>query len=184
MSKFRLVKENFFTNEECDGFVDFSEKQGFVDAPINTKEGEVMNKDYRNNDRYVWDRPEVAAQMFPLMKDLVPPVVEGNGFKWEPCGLNERFRFYRYREGQSFKPHIDGAFKRNEDEISLITALIYLSEDFEGGETYLISDNEKIVPKKGMLLLFDHKILHAGMPVISGTKYVIRTDVMYRKINK
>jgi len=184
MSKFRHVQENFFTNEECDGFIKFSEGQGYIDAPINTRQGEVMDKEYRNNDRYVWDRPEVAAQMFPLMKDLVPPVVEGNGFKWEPCGLNERFRFYRYRDGQSFKPHVDGAFKRNDDEVSLITALIYLSEDFEGGSTYLIGVNENVVPKKGMLLLFDHKILHAGLLVTSGTKYVLRTDVMYRKIKE
>jgi len=32
-----------------------------------------------------------------------------------------------------------------------------------------------------MMLLFDHKILHAGMAVTSGTKYVLRTDVMYHK---
>lgn len=184
MSKFRLVKENFFTSEECDGFIKFSEQQGYVDAPVRTRDGEVMNKDYRDNDRYVWDKPDVAAQIFPLIKDLVPQVVEGNGFKWEPCGLNERFRFYRYRDGQSFKPHVDGAFKRNEDELSLITALIYLNGDFEGGSTYLIGVNENVKPEKGMLLLFDHKILHAGLPVTSGTKYVLRTDVMYRKIKQ
>ena len=184
MSKFRLIKENFFTNEECDGFIKFSEEKGYIDAPINTRQGEVMNKDYRDNDRYVWDNIQVASQMFPLIKPLVPPVVEGNGFKWEPCGLNERFRFYRYRSGQQFKPHVDGAFKRNEDEVSLITMLVYLSGDFEGGSTYLIGVNENVIPTKGMLVLFDHKILHAGLPVTSGTKYVLRTDVMYRKIKE
>lgn len=184
MSKFRLIKENFLTDEECDGFIKFSEEQGYVDAPIQTRQGEVMNKDYRDNDRYVWDNRQVAQQMFPLLKDLVPQVVEGNGFKWEPCGLNERFRFYRYRGGQQFKPHMDGAFKRNEDEVSLITVLLYLSGDFEGGSTYLIGVNENVQPTKGMLLLFDHKILHAGLPVTSGTKYVLRTDVMYRKIKE
>jgi hypothetical protein len=135
-----------------------------------------MMKDYRDNDRVIWDNPSVATQMFGLVKDFLPPMIDG----YEPCGLNERFRFYRYKDAQRFKPHMDGAFKRSETEVSLITMLIYLNEDFEGGSTPLITLNENIIPKTGMLLLFDHKILHAGQPVTSGTKYVLRTDVMYK----
>ncbi len=178
MSKFRLIRENFFTPEECKGFIDQSEKEGYNEAPIRTKsEGEVMNKDVRDNERVIWDNAQIARQLFEMVKDLLPQDING----WKPCGLNERFRFYRYKDGQQFRPHVDGAFKRSETELSLITLIIYLNEDFEGGTTYLIGVNENIYPKTGMLLLFDHKILHAGMSVIAGTKYVLRTDVMYHK---
>ena len=176
MSKFRHVQENFLTPEECKGFIDFSEKEGYEEAKVRTREGEVMNKDYRDNDRVIWDNSQVAKQMYELVKQYLPPMING----YEPCGLNERFRFYRYRDTQRFRPHVDGAFKRSDTEVSLITMLIYLNEDFEGGETPLITLNESIKPKTGMLLLFDHKILHAGQPVINGTKYVLRTDVMYK----
>lgn len=54
------------------------------------------------------------------------------------------------------------------------------SETIKGGATTLITLNENIIPQKGMLLLFDHKILHAGQSVTTGVKYVLRTDVMYR----
>ncbi len=180
MSRFRLVKEGFFTPEECKGFIDHSEKEGYKEAPIRTRnQGEVMNKDIRDNERVIWDNAQVASQIFELVKDLVPQDIDG----WVPCGLNERFRFYRYKDGQQFKPHVDGAFKRSETELSLLTLIIYLNEDFDGGTTYLIGINENVHPKTGMLLLFDHKILHAGMSVTTGTKYVLRTDVMYKKTN-
>ena len=63
---------------------------------------------------------------------------------------------------------------------------IYLSggqDQLEGGETTFFDDdgNEecKIRPYPGLVLLFDHDILHEGSPVSSGRKYVIRSDIMY-----
>ena len=175
--KFRLTQENFYSDQQCDYLIKWSEEYGYAEALIRARgQGEVMNKDVRDNDRVIWDDEVMAYELFERVKDLVPQMIDG----YEPIGLNERFRFYRYKDGQRFRPHVDGAFKRSETEVSLLTLLIYLNEGFEGGSTNLITLNEDIVPKKGMLLLFDHKILHAGMPVTNGVKYVLRTDVMYR----
>ena len=177
MSRFRYTQENFLTSEECKGFINFSEKEGYHESLIRVKGGgEVMNKEIRDNDRVIWDNPQVASQLWSLVKDLMPHDIDG----WEPVGLNERFRFYRYKDGQQFKPHVDGSYKKSPTEMSKITLLLYLNEDFEGGATTLIIENEEIIPKTGMLLLFEHKLLHCGRPVISGTKYVLRTDVMYK----
>jgi predicted 2-oxoglutarate/Fe(II)-dependent dioxygenase YbiX len=176
--KFRLEQDNFYTKKECEDLITYSEEQGYKEALIRARgQGEVMNKDVRDNDRVIWDSEEMAATLYERVKDLLPQNIDG----WVPMGLNERFRFYRYKDGQRFKPHIDGAFKRNENEISFITLLFYLNEEFGDGGTYLITLNELVKPKTGKLLLFDHKILHAGMPVTEGVKYVIRTDVMYNK---
>ena len=178
MGRFKLEVENFFTSEECKGFIDFSEKEGYSESLIRSKEGEVMNKEIRDNDRVIWDRPEVAAQLWELVKDIVPQDVDG----FKPVGLNTRFRFYRYKDGQQFKPHIDGPYKIDEDNKSKITMLIYLNEGFVGGNTTLVHEGQEIEPKEGKLLLFEHKIMHCGRPVTEGTKYVLRTDVMYTKI--
>ena len=178
MGRFKLEVENFFTSEECKGFIDFSEKEGYSESLIRSKEGEVMNKEIRDNDRVIWDRPEVAAQLWELVKDIVPQDVDG----FKPVGLNTRFRFYRYKDGQQFKPHIDDPYKIDEDNKSKITMLIYLNEGFVGGNTTLVLEGQEIEPKEGKLLLFEHKIMHCGRPVTEGTKYVLRTDVMYTKI--
>jgi hypothetical protein len=36
-----------------------------------------------------------------------------------------------------------------------------------------------IAPRAGAALWFQHMLLHAGAPVVAGTKYVLRTDVVY-----
>ena len=71
--------------------------------------------------------------------------------------------------------------------------MIYLNDDFEGGSTDFKRTDEvpktgmaykefKVWPKGGMLLLFPHKLMHQGSPVTRGAKYVLRTDVMYKRI--
>lgn len=176
MGRFRLVIDNFFTPEECKGFIELSEKEGYKESLIMMKGvGEVMNKDIRDNDRVIWDNPSVAKQLWELVKEHIPAIEN-----WEPYGLNERFRFYRYKDGQQFKPHVDGSYKKSDTDMSKVTLLIYLNEDFEGGATTLILENEEIIPKTGQILLFEHKIMHCGRPVTKGIKYVLRTDVMYK----
>ena len=95
--------------------------------------------------------------------------------------LNERFRCYRYRPGHFFAPHYDGAFVRSAEEVSRITVLVYLGE-CGGGETRLCDYELSVSPARGRALLFQHDMLHEGCPVTAGTKYVARTDVMYRRV--
>jgi hypothetical protein len=36
------------------------------------------------------------------------------------------------------------------------------------------------VPRTGMVLVFEHELLHEGSELRKGRKYTVRTDVMYR----
>ncbi|GAX21775.1 hypothetical protein FisN_31Lh064 [Fistulifera solaris] len=130
----------------------------------------------------------------------------------EMVGINRRWRVYRYASGtnQHFAPHIDSAFPpsgHNGRElvwdisagtiVSRLTLLIYLNDDFVGGETNFYSQQGDIIasvrPEAGSCLVFpqavgeealdyarSHWPLHEGSPVRSGPrpKYVIRSDVM------
>ena len=69
---------------------------------------------------------------------------------------------------------------------SYLTCLIYLNDDFEGGETrfYLPSGCARgLVPKTGSIAIFPQgntaSLIHEGTKVTQGTKYVVRTDVLY-----
>ena len=119
---------------------------------------------------------KLADIYWEKLKDSCPDKIENS----EAIGLNEQFRFYKYESNQRFKRHIDGRFKRNENEESRITFMIYLNNDFEGGETEF--DDIIIKPQIGTALCFIHEQKHEGCPVTEGVKYVIRTDVMYKKI--
>lgn len=75
---------------------------------------------------------------------------------------------------------------------SLYTFLIYLNDDFVGGETTFFIPSLKegvlnaypVKPIMGSVAVFPHgeaqdALLHEGTGVVEGAKYVIRTDVEY-----
>lgn len=174
--------KNFLSSEDCDHLVNEIEEVGFEPALINLKSGAVSRPNIRNNDRLVRDDPEAAAKFWPKINPFLPQVFRQRRL----VGLNERFRFYRYDVGQKFDRHQDGYFEKENGERSLFTFMIYLNDDFKGGGTSFVDTYSAksfaefcVQPKKGSALLFYHKIMHQGDPVIEGRKYAMRTDVMY-----
>jgi hypothetical protein len=175
---------DFLTAAECDEYIAFGESTGFDEAPMSTGRGMVIMKDVRSNDRVMIDDVERAQALYRKLSSHLPPRFDK---KWQPVGLNERLRLYRYDAGQQFDWHLDGYFERPTGERSFFTFMVYLNDDFEGGATSFrnnkhdpsIGDGFRVTPRKGMALLFHHPIEHRGDPVIAGRKYVLRTDVMY-----
>ncbi|WP_372369369.1 prolyl hydroxylase family protein [Candidatus Uabimicrobium sp. HlEnr_7] len=173
-----------FSKEECQKYINHTEKIGFTDAPINTNTGAVVSPEVRNNTRVMFDDKDIAKKLWERVKTFVPEKYKGRKF----LGLNERFRFYKYDQGQRFAPHADGYYTRENGERSLFTFMIYLNEDYKGGETKffympLLGRKKEFVikPQTGMALLFEHTIIHEGATVITGRKYVLRSDIMYTK---
>jgi prolyl 4-hydroxylase len=174
-----FVIHNFCTVQECAAFIAQSEQAGYEEATITTAAGFVMNKDVRDNARLIRDDTELAARLGQRAEPFLPPRIRNRHF----VGFNERFRFYRYDPGEKFAPHWDGYFERDNGEQSQLTFMVYLNDDFTGGETKFYLDNGwprlEVKPERGMALVFVHRQLHEGAPVIQGRKYVIRTDVIY-----
>jgi prolyl 4-hydroxylase len=150
---------------------------GPTDAPITTSRGFVMRPDIRNNRRAIFDDPELAADLFRRAEPALPrPLCHR-----VPVGLNERFRCYVYDPGQYFAPHYDGAYRRDDGDESLLTFMVYLNDDFTGGATTFLRLGFAATPRRGSALLFQHHLLHEGSAVTAGHKYVLRSDVMYRR---
>jgi len=101
----------------------------------------------------------------------------------------ERIQLVRYPVGGEYKPHYDGFHKNTnyyDPEIDKggqrkLTALIYLNEDFKGGETAFPKLGITVTPQKNKLIAWgnlkktgelDHDSLHAGLPVTEGVKYI------------
>lgn len=116
-------------------------------------------------------------------------------------------RFEAHFDATTFVPsssksnnHNDNGKNHNIRRQSLITVLVYLNngngQDFEGGETmYLNYHNScttktnsvdlegsvKVTPKVGRVVLFEHDLFHSGSPLQTGTKYIMRTDVLFQE---
>lgn len=169
--------DDVLSPDECRALIARIEAAGTIVAPITRPEGPVLDLGVRNNTRVMFDDPELASLLYERVKSRLPATISGG----EVVGANERLRCYRYAVGQRFAPHYDGAFVRDEAERSQLTFIVYLNDDFTGGETAMLDFDEVIAPRPGRALLFQHKLLHEGCAVTSGVKYAVRSDIMYRR---
>lgn len=171
--------ESVLTPAACDAWIHLAESHGFEDAPISTPYGFMHRPEVRNNTRVMLDDVGRAGDLWtllaPRLHDLAPAEAP-----YVPVGLNERFRIYRYAPGQHFRWHHDGAFVRPDGELSRWTLIVYLNDDFAGGETEF--RDRAVRPTRGGALLFSHGLLHQGAEVTRGVKYALRTDVMFRRV--
>ena len=167
--------DNFFSEQECKDWIRRSEEIGYEEAKVNLGKEQVLMKGVRNNERLIYDSDDLAEELWKRVKEYVQKETDYG----IASGLNERFRFYKYFPGQEFKPHQDGSHYRNIHEWSSFTFMIYLNEDMVGGETKF--DDDSIKPATGKALIFKHELVHSGTKVIEGVKYVLRTDIMYRR---
>jgi prolyl 4-hydroxylase len=162
------VVEDVYSEHECDQFIELIE----ASSPRLATDNAI----YRDQDRVIRDDPQVAGELFRRLKPHLPQSMGSLRL----VGVNDRLRFYRYRPGQKFLPHMDHWYQPSPTRITLLTVLVYFNENFEGGETLFQEQLDQLVrPKKGMVALFQHKIRHEGCAVISGTKYAMRSDVFY-----
>ncbi len=157
----------FLTPDECERHISAAKVAGFEPATIASSSGAVREPLIRNNDRIITDDEALSAAIWARLASHVPRFMNGR----QAWGLNERWRFYRYHPGQQFAGHVDAPFVRANGEKSLLTLLLYLNDDFEGGETTF--SDLVIQPELGMALLFRHELFHGGRPLLRGTKYVL-----------
>eukprot|EP00465_Bigelowiella_longifila_P002784 CAMPEP_0185254854 /NCGR_PEP_ID=MMETSP1359-20130426/3800_1 /TAXON_ID=552665 /ORGANISM="Bigelowiella longifila, Strain CCMP242" /LENGTH=356 /DNA_ID=CAMNT_0027838297 /DNA_START=56 /DNA_END=1126 /DNA_ORIENTATION=- len=182
-----FVASAFLSPGECKKLIAASEDAGYEDLG--------WNKSYRSNDRVVLKDTKLANAFYERLAPLLPlEIKDEKDNTWKRCGLNECFRYCRYKKGQLFKKHTDGNFVRSDSEASIFTVNIYLNghPDFEGGATRFFlnqEDSEKVTtalkPKCGDALVFNHSTkcyLHDGERLESGVKYLLRTDAMYKLV--
>lgn len=127
----------------------------------------------------------------------------GLGMKgtWRVDSVNPFFRLCKYHEEGHFGPHSDADYIVDPfTHRSLKTLMIYLNDTYDGGETHFCHSHDMHFdaehriycapvesvhtswkPRKGDCILFDHPLLHEGARVRNGEKYIMRTEVMYRK---
>lgn len=165
---------NFWSVEKCDEFIAMSENNGYEAATVQTEIGPRIAEHIRNNNRVLYRDFALAQQLWNDLAAYAPKTIGES----EAIGLNELFRFYKYQPGQQFRKHRDQSYIRNGREASYYTFMIYLNDNFKGGET--IFNDLVVTPRKGAALVFYHYLEHEGSEVTEGIKYVLRTDIMYR----
>lgn len=197
------LMKDVLSPDECKSIIAAMESIGFLpDAPI--RDDGAESSILAHNVYWVVDQA-FHDQLWARVQPYVPSHVGGRKAR----GINRRFRVYRYVPLAEYRCHIDGAWPpsgvdpvtkayqydaspRDAKQSSLFTFLVYLNDEFEGGETtfFIPSIREGIMnaypvnPVMGSVAMFPHgeakgALLHEGTGVRKGAKYVIRTDVEY-----
>jgi hypothetical protein len=81
----------------------------------------------------------------------------------------EAINYVRYGEGQHFSVHSDHGFSYS----CTLSSIMYLNDDYEGGELWFPHFSFKFRPECGDVLLFPSSFIHAhaSLKVTSGVKY-------------
>lgn len=189
--------------DECTSIVASMEKVGFLpDCPL--RDDGSGSSILAHNVYWMIDQA-FHDSLWDRVKAFVPAQVSGKKAR----GINRRFRVYRYVPGAEYRCHFDGAWPPSglhpktgaymydssppeAKQSSLFTFLVYLNDDFEGGETTFFTPSARegimnaypVRPIAGSIALFPHgdskgALLHEGTGVRSGAKYIIRSDVEY-----
>lgn len=184
-----IVIDNVLSEAECALWIAETERVGYGEALVNIGGGRQQKMtDIRNSSRCIVDSVDRAAGLWRRVQPFVPT---GHVPGKVASELNERLRFLRYDPGEYFAPHLDGSYSRETGhprfgETSYLTLQLYLNEGFEGGATRFFhrrDDHEvfDVVPRTGSVLIFDHRMLHSGERLISGRKYAVRSDIMFKR---
>lgn len=197
---------NVLSRDECLRFIELTESLGYLpDAAVS------LPRSVRHNHNTTWVVDEQTDAIIWRRCEDFANVDRGFFADKKALGLNARFRFYRYESGDFFKPHTDGAWPGSRaigrqlipnaypDRFSQMSVLLFLSDDFEGGDTlFLVNKNDAALPARtqeeskwvhvrtpvGGALCFPHGIhpshcLHSSEEIVSGVKYIIRTDMLF-----
>ena len=103
----------------------------------------------------------------------------------------ESLQIQKYEKGCFYKPHFDvdtSHIKLNNKNLNAqrrYSIIIYLNDDYQGGETHFPNKNITIKPKLFRALVFENCIrgsnfpnplsFHEGRKIINGNKYILNT---------
>ena len=161
-----------FTAAECDFLIDAAQSLLQPSHVVDPVSGQQRPNPVRTSDAssfpLVFESPALHALCRRLAAASGTVVAQG-----------EPLQVLRYRPGEEYRPHFD-AINRADNQ-RMLTFLVYLNDDYQGGETRFLTPGLNVKGRKGDGLLFrnadragrpDPASQHAGLPVTAGEKYL------------
>ena len=181
---------NMLTDEQCSEIISLAKPliepstvigeggKNIPDTVYRTSQNTFLSRDYK-----------VVQNIYDKLSNIIG--IDSDHF--------EQLQVVRYEPGQQYKAHWDacwedhkcGEFMKQGGQ-RYATFLLYLNDDFTGGETGFPYRNIKVKPEKGKAALFFNlekdnktkleKSYHAGLPPDTGVKWLCNVWVRLNKI--
>lgn len=167
------VVQGLFSLEEC-RYIQLTANPWMEPSMIYTTDGGHIRDPHRDSDNMA---------VTPMTEDLVIQAInrciaEASGTQY---GWGEPLHVLRYRPGQQYRPHHDAHALGPPETRRIATALVYLNDAFEGGETHFPEVGVTVRGAVGDMLIFhnltadkmpDPRMTHAGLPITRGEKWL------------
>ena len=166
---FQLVKiTQLLPPEICDLYVEEA-------SQVAPRPAEVLGRERRVDTEFrMADLHHPENSLFPELQNIVTDLT-GWGLKDQ-----EQFSFLRYPEGGFVKNHNDCNVNLTRNRVG--TLIVYLNDDFDGGETFFSKLDRVFTPRKGDAIFFNYdpalrkesrKMMHGGRRVENGEKWIV-----------
>lgn len=171
---------NFLTNDECDKLISLV-KDNLIVSKIYRKDNDIVSPTFRNSYQS-WLNEDSDI----IVKNIINKIrkITNSSFNYI-----EPIQIVKYPENGFFNLHYDAC--KDTDEICermnlgrgprYKTFIIYLNDNFNGGETNFPKKKKIIKPNKRKGVLFYNtdkngnildESLHAGLPITKGNKWI------------
>jgi prolyl 4-hydroxylase len=178
--------QNILSVDECNELIKIS-KDKLVKALTYGK-----NEEYRTaNITWIDEKTELTNKIKNIVSEKTNL----------PIKNQEDIHVVKYNIGGEYKVHYD-FFRPNTNHLQsevqnggqrMYSCLFYINDDFDGGETDFPKVNYRVDPQIGKLVIWknlnddlsvNYNSIHAGLPVISGEKWICIVWVRENNFNK
>lgn len=177
---------NAVNKNDCQTIINLIENEISLGIPkIQWNEASVNGKERTTHARNCYDlkfkkeglgsylpENESLAKAHDMVNDRLNVALQHYEKLWHfNIKYKEAFNFVKYMPGEFFKVHADhGPFYT-----CTVSAIVYLNDDYEGGELEFPRHELTIKPKAGDIMLFPSNYVyeHASLNISSGIKYAV-----------
>ena len=165
--------------QKCDELIKEIETHHTYQKAILSNKNEDYLDESRNNS-VIAIHHTASPLLLTLMKEVHATIQQGiilyqkyNPFMQASQSLG--FDLLKYEIGEKFHQHVDLVPGHKVFGKRQLSVLIYLNDDYQGGETQFIRQELELKPPKGSLALFPpfYTHPHSSLPITQGTKKIL-----------
>jgi Rps23 Pro-64 3,4-dihydroxylase Tpa1-like proline 4-hydroxylase len=163
--------ENRWEQARIAVLVDDERRESVAQSMIDTSRRSASRIPFNEIDLY--SKPKTQAAIQTIRTEILSLARDQFGLNSDDFGDEE---IIHYKIGGKFSVHTDVHDRKRYRAISLV---LYLNENFSGGQTEFPDVNYACKPKAGRALAFPSEMRHSAAPVLAGNKFVIIGWVFY-----
>ena len=177
-------QEGFLNPDECHNIISHYLNNDFDRAKQDNDSlyGTVLEVTLDENDDF-WDK--LLKKILPKSKELITDYLKFNHHLNFDNYIFSCINFMHHQEFFNIVYHYDGEALRDDEKIRVrnFAFLIYLNDNFSGGELVFPVQNQIVCPKAGMGLIFPTSFMfpHGTNPSIGSDRYVLRLNYFLKE---